>query len=281
MPRARSAAAAAKARSRRGQGRQGREEVTGRRGRWQRAAHDGRPGHFGSQSWQALPLQIIVGLGNPGAEHAAHASQRGLLVRRRAGAPAWRARFAANARYHGEICRVTHRRASELWLLKPMTFMNRSGSRGARAAATTCKFAAGAVLVVHDELDLPRRRRAAQARRRPRRTQRPAGRDRALGDGLLAPAARHRPSRATGSRSSTTCCSAPAPGRAALHATRRSSSPVAESSARCCAEGAERHEQLQRALHTAPPAAEDGVRWVSSAASSGCRTSASPRSSTR
>src|SRR3954447_8039999 len=71
------------------------------------------------------PLKIIVGLGNPGPEH--------LLTRHNAGfwfvdalAAKLGGHFRNHARFHGEICRV-QLCGSEVTLLKPMTFMNRSG----------------------------------------------------------------------------------------------------------------------------------------------------------
>jgi len=71
------------------------------------------------------PLQIIVGLGNPGPEH--------LLTRHNAGfwfvdalARAQGAQFRAHSRYQGEVCRVTLD-GCDVHLLKPQTYMNRSG----------------------------------------------------------------------------------------------------------------------------------------------------------
>jgi peptidyl-tRNA hydrolase, PTH1 family len=98
------------------------------------------------------PLQIVVGLGNPGPEHR--------LTRHNAGfwfvdALAYRhgAQFRAHSRYHGEIARVAVE-GTELVLLKPNTYMNRSGL-AVRALMDYVKAPVGAVLVVHDELDLP------------------------------------------------------------------------------------------------------------------------------
>jgi hypothetical protein len=71
------------------------------------------------------PLQIVVGLGNPGPEHR--------LTRHNAGfwfvdALAYRhgVQFRAHARYQGEIAKVVVE-GTELVLLKPQTYMNRSG----------------------------------------------------------------------------------------------------------------------------------------------------------
>jgi PTH1 family peptidyl-tRNA hydrolase len=98
------------------------------------------------------PLAIIVGLGNPGPEH--------LLTRHNAGfwfvdalARSQRAQFRSHSRYHGEVCRVTLE-GREVVLLKPQTYMNRSGL-SVRALLDYIKAPIGELLVVHDELDLP------------------------------------------------------------------------------------------------------------------------------
>lgn len=98
------------------------------------------------------PFQIIAGLGNPGPEHR--------LTRHNAGfwfvdalARAHGAQFRAHSRYHGEICRVTLE-GHDLVLLKPQTYMNRSGI-AVRALVDYLKAPVAELLVVHDELDLP------------------------------------------------------------------------------------------------------------------------------
>ncbi|HEV8330927.1 MAG TPA: aminoacyl-tRNA hydrolase [Steroidobacteraceae bacterium] len=97
------------------------------------------------------PLKIIVGLGNPGPEH--------LLTRHNAGfwfvdalAAKAGARFRSHTKFQGEICR-TQLSGGEVTLLKPMTYMNRSGL-AIRALFDYLKVQASEVLVVHDELDL-------------------------------------------------------------------------------------------------------------------------------
>jgi PTH1 family peptidyl-tRNA hydrolase len=97
------------------------------------------------------PLQIIVGLGNPGPEHR--------LTRHNAGfwfvdalARAQGVQFRAHSRYQGEVARVTVG-GSEITLLKPQTYMNRSGL-SVRALIDYTKAPVPEVLVVHDELDL-------------------------------------------------------------------------------------------------------------------------------
>jgi peptidyl-tRNA hydrolase, PTH1 family len=98
------------------------------------------------------PLQIVVGLGNPGPEHR--------LTRHNAGfwfvdalARQHGAQFRAHARYQGEIAKLAVE-GSELVLLKPQTYMNRSGL-AIRALMDYIKAPVGEILVVHDELDLP------------------------------------------------------------------------------------------------------------------------------
>lgn len=97
-------------------------------------------------------LKIIVGLGNPGPEH--------LLTRHNAGfwfvdalAAKLGGAFRSHAKFHGDICRV-QLGGQDVTLLKPSTYMNRSGL-AVRALADYIKVEAGEILVVHDELDLP------------------------------------------------------------------------------------------------------------------------------
>jgi peptidyl-tRNA hydrolase, PTH1 family len=97
-------------------------------------------------------LSIIVGLGNPGPEHR--------LTRHNAGfwfvdalAHAHGAQFRAHSRYQGEVARVEVA-GRDLVLLKPQTYMNRSGL-SVRSLVDYTKSPLNEMLVVHDELDLP------------------------------------------------------------------------------------------------------------------------------
>jgi PTH1 family peptidyl-tRNA hydrolase len=93
-------------------------------------------------------LYLVVGLGNPGREHARNRHNAGWMVvdelaRRHAGS--WRAKFA------GQMAEV--RVGDEkLALLKPETYMNDSG-RSVGPAAAFFKLEPAEVLVVHDEGD--------------------------------------------------------------------------------------------------------------------------------
>jgi PTH1 family peptidyl-tRNA hydrolase len=93
-------------------------------------------------------LLLVVGLGNPGREHARNRHNAGWMVvdelsRRHGGS--WRGKFA------GQMSEV---RAGDerLALLKPETYMNESG-RSVGPAAGFFKLAPTEVLVVHDEGD--------------------------------------------------------------------------------------------------------------------------------
>ena len=97
-------------------------------------------------------LRLIVGLGNPGAEH--------LRTRHNAGfwlvdalALQQGARFGLESRLFGETCKVTIA-GQPIWLLKPATFMNASG-KSVAAALRYWKIEPEEALLVHDDLDLP------------------------------------------------------------------------------------------------------------------------------
>ena len=92
---------------------------------------------------------LVVGLGNPGREYARHRHNVGRMVvdelaRRHGGS--WKSKFSAQL---AEIRVDGHKIA----LLKPETYMNRSGGP-VGAAARFFKVEPESVLVVHDEGDL-------------------------------------------------------------------------------------------------------------------------------
>jgi PTH1 family peptidyl-tRNA hydrolase len=97
-------------------------------------------------------LRLIVGLGNPGAEY--------LRTRHNAGfwfvdalASAQGQRFGFDGKQHGEACKVAIG-GERVWLLKPATFMNKSGIAVA-SALRYYKIEPEQCLVAHDDLDLP------------------------------------------------------------------------------------------------------------------------------
>jgi len=92
---------------------------------------------------------LVVGLGNPGREHARNRHNVGWMVvdelaRRHSGA--WKGKFSGQV---AEIRLDGHK----VELLKPETYMNESG-RSVAAAARFFKLDPDAILVVHDESDL-------------------------------------------------------------------------------------------------------------------------------
>lgn len=96
-------------------------------------------------------LELIVGLGNPGPEHLRDRHNVGFWF---ADALAQRAEanFAFDAKLHGDCCQVQVD-GERVRLLKPATFMNRSGQSVA-AALRYYRIEPEQCLVVHDDLDL-------------------------------------------------------------------------------------------------------------------------------
>ena len=96
-------------------------------------------------------IRLFVGLGNPGAEYTATRHNAGFW---------WIDELASQMRTQLQpergsqalVARVNHP-AGPIWLLEPMTFMNRSGFSVA-TLARFFKIAPAEILVVHDELDL-------------------------------------------------------------------------------------------------------------------------------
>jgi PTH1 family peptidyl-tRNA hydrolase len=97
-------------------------------------------------------VKLVVGLGNPGRKYEATRHNAGFWwVDRLAGAA--RVELRREARFHGEVAWVTAP-TGDIGLLKPATYMNRSGLAVA-AFVGFYKLDAVELLVVHDELDLP------------------------------------------------------------------------------------------------------------------------------
>ena len=97
-------------------------------------------------------LRLIVGLGNPGSEHARTRHNAGFwfidALAEQAGA-----RFGLDSKLFGEIAKAGIG-GRDVWLLKPATFMNLSG-KSITAALRYWKIEPEEMLVAHDELDMP------------------------------------------------------------------------------------------------------------------------------
>ena len=96
-------------------------------------------------------MLLIIGLGNHGEKHTRHRHNVGFMaveaIHRRHGFGPWRRRFqgeVAEGNLAGEKC----------LLIKPQTYMNRSG-QSVGEAAKFFKIEASQILVIHDEVDLP------------------------------------------------------------------------------------------------------------------------------
>jgi PTH1 family peptidyl-tRNA hydrolase len=97
-------------------------------------------------------LKLVVGLGNPGPEYAHTRHNAGFwlvdeLARRHGGT------FRHEGKHQAELARVRIG-GEEIWLVKPMTFMNRSGGP-VSSVLGFYKLAPAQMLVAHDEIDLP------------------------------------------------------------------------------------------------------------------------------
>ncbi len=96
-------------------------------------------------------IQLIVGLGNPGQKYEKTRHNAGFwfvdeLARR------YFANFKLESRFSGEVSKASIQ-GHTVWLLKPTTFMNKSGL-AARQLASFYKISVENILIVHDELDL-------------------------------------------------------------------------------------------------------------------------------
>lgn len=97
------------------------------------------------------PIRLIAGLGNPGSQYDKTRHNAGFwfvdeLARRYSG------KFAVEKRFSGEVCKL-HVGSATVWLIKPMTFMNRSGL-AVKQLASFYQIPVEQILVAHDELDI-------------------------------------------------------------------------------------------------------------------------------
>lgn len=97
-------------------------------------------------------IQLIVGLGNPGAQYEATRHNVGFwwveII-----AHAQSESFRAEPKFLGELARVRIA-GQDVRLLKPSTYMNRSG-QSVVAVARYFDIPPECILIAHDELDLP------------------------------------------------------------------------------------------------------------------------------
>jgi len=96
----------------------------------------------------SAPIRLVAGLGNPGRDYLRTRHNAGFWFADRLAARLSRA-FSTEKKFFGEVCRLD----GDVWLVKPMTFMNRSG-QAVGALSGFYQVKPEEILVVHDELDL-------------------------------------------------------------------------------------------------------------------------------
>ncbi len=96
-------------------------------------------------------IRLIVGLGNPGADYANTRHNAGFWFADLL-AEHYSQSFRFEKRFNAEATSIRNN-GEDVYLLKPLTFMNRSGQPVA-ALARYYKLKPEQILVVHDELDL-------------------------------------------------------------------------------------------------------------------------------
>jgi peptidyl-tRNA hydrolase, PTH1 family len=103
-------------------------------------------------SVRSIDLKVIVGLGNPGAKYTRTRHNAGFwFVEEVAGK--YNSTFRPEKKFHGEVAKISLQ-GNDIWLLKPDTFMNRSGL-AVKSLLSFYQLSAEQLLVAHDEIDLP------------------------------------------------------------------------------------------------------------------------------
>jgi PTH1 family peptidyl-tRNA hydrolase len=101
---------------------------------------------------RSIDLKVIAGLGNPGSRYTETRHNAGFWfveeVARR-----YSATFRLDKKFFGEVTKVSVE-GTDIWLLKPETFMNRSG-QAVKSLLSFYRISADQLLVAHDEIDLP------------------------------------------------------------------------------------------------------------------------------
>lgn len=101
---------------------------------------------------RSIDLKVIVGLGNPGSKYTETRHNAGFWFIEEV-ARKYSATFRPEKKFHGEVAKISLE-GKEIWLLKPDTFMNRSGL-AVQSLLSFYRITAEQLLVAHDEIDLP------------------------------------------------------------------------------------------------------------------------------
>jgi len=103
-------------------------------------------------SARSIDLKVIVGLGNPGPKYTETRHNAGFWFIDEV-ARKYAAMLRPDKKFHGEVAKMTLQ-GKDIWLLKPDTFMNRSGL-AVHSLLSFYRITADQLLVAHDEIDLP------------------------------------------------------------------------------------------------------------------------------
>lgn len=97
-------------------------------------------------------IRLIVGLGNPGIEyeHTRHNIGFDFVDEL---ASLWKISLKEEKKFFGQVAKI-NLLENEIWLLKPSTYMNKSGT-SVQSIAKFFKISPEEILVIHDELDIP------------------------------------------------------------------------------------------------------------------------------
>ena len=102
---------------------------------------------------QLVIPELIVGLGNPEPKYDRTRHNIGFDAVDTL-AKAWQMSWKENKRFQGLFCEGVSPYGNKIRLLKPLTYMNRSG-QAVRAVTDWYKISSHSVLVVYDDMDLP------------------------------------------------------------------------------------------------------------------------------
>jgi PTH1 family peptidyl-tRNA hydrolase len=97
--------------------------------------------------------ELIVGLGNPEPKYNQTRHNIGFEVINTL-ARTWQANLSENRRFQGLFAETIIPSGNKIRLLKPLTYMNRSG-QSLRAVIDWYKIAPQSILVIYDDMDLP------------------------------------------------------------------------------------------------------------------------------
>ncbi len=96
-------------------------------------------------------FKLLVGLGNPGHDYEETRHNAGFWLLDDLAAQ-YQGQFSRQAKFFGDCCKINVG-GRDLWLLKPHTFMNKSG-QSVQALAHFYRIEPNEILVAHDELDM-------------------------------------------------------------------------------------------------------------------------------